>query len=191
MKRASRLWAVVVVLLASACRHAAGPPPDQVIPGLAGASKVYTLTNLRPNDGKAVMYAANFLQDGLIPVCSEVTLLTLNEEVLTLRVNSTGREYQYVNHKSATEGFPQNLAKYFGPACPKKDLGNLTKQEREQVKIGQVIPGMRRRAVILAIGYPPERTTPSLEADTWRYWTSRMNSFLVVFDKGKVTRIVN
>lgn len=182
--------ALAVVVFSSACARAPAVPPQQQIPGLASAGKVFTQTNLRPNDRKSVLYAANFLQDGLIPVCSEVTLVSLNAKVLVFKVNATGREYQYVNHKSATEGFTQNLAKYFGPACPRKDIDSLTRQEREQLRIGQVAIGMRKRAVTLAIGYPPSRTTPSLDATNWRYWTNRANSFIVVFGaNGKVERV--
>ncbi len=190
MKRVSLAVALFSIAVSSACARAPAVPPAQQIPGLASASKVFTQTNLRPNDKKGVLYATNYLQDGLIPVCSEVTLISLNAKVLVFKVNATGREYQYVNHKSATEGFTGNLAKYFGPTCPRKDLDSLTKMEREQVRIGQVAPGMRRRAVTLAIGYPPSNKTPSLDGRDWRYWTNKVNSFIVVFgSNGKVERV--
>lgn len=190
MKRLAVAVVLFAVAMSSACARDPGIPPAEQIPGLSSAGKVFTQTNLRPNDRKGVMYATNYLQDGLIPVCSEVTLISLNAKVLLFKVDATGREYQYVNHKSATEGFTQNLAKYFGPTCPRKDLDSLTRQEREQVRIGQVAPGMRKRAVTLAIGYPPSNKTPSLDSRDWRYWTNKVNSFIVVFDaNGKVQRV--
>lgn len=50
---------------------------------------------------------------------------------------------------------------------------------------------MRKEAVIAAIGYPPGTGTPSLEANEWRYWTSRFDTFIVRFKDGKVTEIIN
>jgi hypothetical protein len=49
---------------------------------------------------------------------------------------------------------------------------------------------MRKSAVIVALGYPPKHKTPSLEANQWRYWSSRFGSFLVHFQDDKVSQIV-
>ena len=54
-----------------------------------------------------------------------------------------------------------------------------------------VMKGMRKPAVILAVGYPPKRDTRTTELAVWRYWVSRMRYFTVQFDeKGVVEKIV-
>lgn len=182
---------LAVALGAAACRTAPPPvPPTELVPGLSGATKVFTLTNLHPDESRSRLYAANFQQDGLIPVCSEVTLLSLDGDELTFAVQKTGKTYEYFNHDAGGAPLAENVALYFGRACPESELASLTEHEREAVRLGVANVGMRKRAVILAIGYPPHRSTPDLDAPRWLYWHSHFNSFAVIFDKdGRVTSL--
>ena len=167
----------LAVLLLSGCKTPVTPPESRVA-GLAGATRVVTLTNLRANDGR--VSAMNFQAPELIPLCSPVTFVNAYADQVEFKVD--GREYLYVNYDGNGEPFDQNLAHYFGRACPDAALAALTPKEREAVTQGVVKSGMRREAVILAIGYPPPRDTRTLELPTWRYWRTGMQSFLVVFD---------
>ncbi len=199
MKTSARgLAAFVAAALCAACAHR-GPPqpelrrpppippqPGQVLPSLGRATHVYTLTNLHPDEERQVLYTANFQQPGLIPICSEVTLLRRGEDWLTFQVNATGKRYEYDSHEASAEPFIQNVERYFGPACPTAKLDALTQGEREAVRLGVVIAGMRKEAVVLAIGYPPRRDTPTLDRPMWTYWRSREHSFFVEFDASGV-----
>jgi hypothetical protein len=188
--RSAALWVLTLTLVVAqgACAHRTVPAAT-AIPGLVGAEHVYTLTNLHPDEKRARLYAANFMDKGLIPVCAEVTLLTYEDGRMTFRVNATEKEYEYLDHDVSGEPFPKHLARYFGAECPRAELDQLTDSERDAVRLGTVAIGMRRRAVILAMGYPPHRDTPSLELPRWLYWHSRFNSFAVEFDEdGEVAR---
>jgi hypothetical protein len=198
LKATARGLAVVVaVALCASCAHrrnphAAPPLPETILRSLAGATQVYTLTNLHPDDERMVLYTANFQQPGFIPICSEVTLLDGSSDWMTFKVNATGKEYEYDPHPASAEPFDTNLERYFGAACPTAKLEALTPEERDAVRRGLVVPGMRKEAVVLAIGYPPKRDTPSLDKTMWTYWYSRMRSFMVEFDaSGKVVTIYN
>jgi len=183
---------VVAAALAASCAHRQGPPlePSQVIASLAGATTVYTLTNLHPDDERMVLYTANFQQPGLIPVCTEITFLRRGDDWVTFRVSSTGKEYEYDSHAASAEPFVQNLERYFGKACPTAKLEALTPRERDMVRMGVVVAGMSKEAVVLSIGYPPLRDTPTLERPVWKYWSSRLRYFLVEFDdSGKVEKV--
>ena len=177
------LRGILLALLAAlallpACRHTI-VPPENLVAGLSGEGKVYTLTDLHAKDGG--VSAANFQFKEVIPVCSEVTLLTAYDEYL---------EYWYRYHQAAGEPFDRHLARYFGRACPQTELDALTPEEREAVRRGVAQPGMRKEAVILALGYPPLRDTRTLELPVWRYWRTSLKSFLVVFgDDGKVETV--
>jgi outer membrane protein assembly factor BamE (lipoprotein component of BamABCDE complex) len=47
--------------------------------------------------------------------------------------------------------------------------------------------GMTKNGVRAALGYPATHRTPSLENQTWIYWTNRFQNYYVRFDKnGKV-----
>lgn len=41
--------------------------------------------------------------------------------------------------------------------------------------------GMTKEQVIMARGYPPAHETPSLDLDTWKYWSSRLVTQSIVF----------
>jgi len=178
MKRS--FWRVLVLCSLLGCA-ATGEDALERIPRLAGASQVFTLTNLHPDDRHSRLSAVNYQQDGLIPICSVVEILSLSDDRMKFRVDETWTEYVYVYHRAAREPFERHLARYFGPSCPQDQLDALSEEELRHVKAGDVAPGMSRLAVVLAIGYPPLRSTPSLEAPQWRYWRSRFRTMLVVF----------
>jgi hypothetical protein len=180
----------IAALLCAACRHTRALEPTQAIPSLAGATHVYTQTNLHPDEQGAILYSGNFQQAGLIPICSEVTLEYASAEEITFKVNATGKEYGYYPHNVAVETLLQNAGRYFGPSCPQAKLDQLTPVEKEGVRLGVPKKGMRKEAVILACGYPPLRDTPSTDMKTWRYWTSRWVFFTVDFDANGVVEKV-
>jgi hypothetical protein len=158
---------------------------------LIGASGVYTLVNLHPDEAHSKLYAVNYLQDGLIPLCSKVQLLSLSRKRLTFRVEKTGREYSYDYHKAAAEPFPQHLARFFGTRCNSDKVARLGQKDQNGIKSGTVSPGMTKQGVIYAIGYPPRHVTPDLDATRWKYWKNRFATMVVVFnDAGVVTQVV-
>jgi hypothetical protein len=71
------------------------------------------------------------------------------------------------------------------------NLSIFTEAERKSIMAGEVKPGMRKSAVIVALGYPPKHKTPNLELNEWRYWINRFNTFIVRFEKDRVTGIQN
>lgn len=183
------LWRTLLLGSLLGCAGPAqGPEAVALIWGLAGAQQVVTLTNLHPHGTK--LSAVNYQQDGLIPVCSPVTILSLSNEKLEFRLESSWQQYAYFYHEAAVEPFGRHLSRYFGASCPQADLAALSPDERRQVEVGEVAPGMSKRAVIFAIGYPPLSATPNLEAPKWRYWRSRFQTMLVVFGSdGRVAQI--
>ena len=182
--------AMAMATFAAACKHAPPPAPTDLIPGLAGAAKVVTLTNLHPDEERVTLYSGNFQQAGLLPICSEVTLTWADPSYLSFTVNKTGTEYYYYEHPLAAEPLLQNASRYFGRACPQAAIDALTPVEKEGLRLGIAKKGMRKEAVILACGYPPLRDTPDLDSPTWRYWASRWRYFTVTFDaKGVVEKV--
>ena len=165
-------------------------PPEEGIDGLAGATRIVTLTNLHPDESYERLYAANFQQPGLIPICTDVTLVMVYTDKMRFRVNATGKEYWYLDYSATQEPLSTNLSHYFGRACPQAGLDALSDVEKEGVRLGIAKKGMGKQAVILAIGYPLRRDTPSLESGVWQYWASRLSYFKVVFDENaRVERV--
>lgn len=157
---------------------------------LIGA-EVYTKTNLHPDESRQRLYAANFQQAGLIPVCTRVRIDDASEKALEFRRVDTGREYTYSNHKTNPEPFADHLLRYFGFSCPEAEIRTLSALDRKGIEEGIAKVGMSKRGVILALGYPPKHETRNPESDnSWIYWSNRFNRFSVEFDQyGKVSRI--
>lgn len=137
--------------------------------------------NLHPDNERGRLYAVNFQQAGLIPVCSQVEYLELGRKSFRFRVVSTNREYTYINHKAAVEPFHDHLGRFFGPSCPRDELDSLSELDQQGVREGRAIVGMSRRGVILAMGHPPRHVNPDPNAPTLMYWRSRFNRVQIQF----------
>lgn len=160
---------------------------------LISAPAVYTLVNLHPDDERSRLYAVNYQQPGLIPVCSEVKIEGFKRNQMRFKVVKTGRAYTYINHKAAAgEPFNAHLLHFFGPECDRKGLDRLNAADKAGVQAGTITKGMTRQGVIFAAGYPPKNRTPDLNATEWTFWKSRFDTFLVTFDdKGRVENVKN
>lgn len=70
------------------------------------------------------------------------------------------------------------------------NLDRLSSIDRKGIREGKAYQGMTKEGVRIALGYPAVHGTPSLDNNTWRYWTNRWKSMLVEFDSsGKVVKI--
>ena len=184
MYRGIVLLALAIVLLDRAVIAAA----DVDYP-LVGAAGVYTLVNLHPDEARHRLYSVNYQQEGLIPLCSKVKIESVDKRKMTFRVLDGDREYEYVFHNSLRDPIPQHLDKYFGKKCA--SLDTLSEVDRKGIRSGAVSLGMTKRGVTLAIGYPPEHATPSLDSDLWTYWKNRFGKMHIQFSDGKVTGVGN
>src|SRR5262249_23758503 len=121
---------VVAFCLAASCVSCVHTVKDNaVFPGFPESPKLYTLTNLHPEENDKRLYAATFQQAGLIPVCPEVRFLRSRESprpFATFEVVSTGKVYEYDYHDAGGEPLPENLKLYFGSECPQAQLDQLT-----------------------------------------------------------------
>ena len=144
------------------------------------SDKVYTQTNLHPDDARSRLYSINYQQAGFIPRCTEVDLLKVSSKKLIFSIEDT--KYQYLYHK-ASGSFDENIKKYFKTSCEKSELKQLSTIDKKGLAAGKVYKGMSKEGVILAIGYPPVHKTVSLEGKTWKYWKNRFNTFDVIFDE--------
>lgn len=74
---------------------------------------------------------------------------------------------------------------------PKAKIATWPAGAREAVKLGKIMAGMTKEQVIVSLGYPPVHQTPSLDSPQWKYWLTRVGSFLVVWDeKGRVREVI-
>jgi hypothetical protein len=90
-----------------------------------------------------------------------------------------------------SESLGQYARKIVVAQDPKAKIATWPAGVREAVRVGKITPGMTKEQVIVSLGYPPAHQTPTLDAPQWKYWYTRVGTFLVVWDeKGQVRDVV-
>ena len=131
----------------------------------------------------------NYRRGGLLPVNTAVTFVkaSRNKIIVTL---PGGRELAIENIRDYSgEDIDGIFSRTF--SSTRVDLAQFSEPERSAIMDGKAALGMRKSAVLVALGYPPRHKTPSLESNAWRYWSSRYGTFQIHFEDGKVVRIQN
>ena len=185
------------ILVALACLLAA-PALSAPLAGCGGPSYVvegngptYLMTNLHP-DARRRVYSVNYSsppRGTLLPICTPVTIERIRGREIVFRADTNGMRYSYVLHRSTRVPIEDHVQRYFGTQCP--DISMMSPEDQAGIQNGQVYQGMTKQGVVMAIGYPPEHRTPTLEGDVWMYWATKSNRFEVYFTDGVVSGIRN
>lgn len=148
----------------------------------------YTQFSLYQEQG--LFRTTNYRKGSLIPINTPVGLLSLDADEAVLGIMQSHETLIIENVANYTlDPMPIAFSKVVGTT--KVDLAQFTDAEREAILSGQVKPGMRKKAVIAAISYPPQHKTPSLDANDWLYWANRFGTFVVHFKNDKVEKVVD
>jgi len=146
----------------------------------------YTQVSLQYEKGRYL--TTNYRKGILLPINTQVQLKEITGSDIKLEILPDHRLLRIENvEKHTGDGTPQAFTKLF--AKNKVDLAQFSEFERENILAGRVAKGMRKKAVIAAIGYPPITETSSLAENEWTYWSSRFNRFIVKFQNDKVAQI--
>ena len=166
---------------APSLRAASSLPPLPV-----GGSERYTLVNLHPD--KSRLYDVNYQERGFIPLCTQVRIDEQDKKVVRFTVLSTGQRYEYVHHHVIPD-FQANVDRVFGYSCEQGHANTLSPLDQQGIREGRALPGMTKKGVLLAIGYPPEHATPDLASNDWKYWTGKFSTMVVEFQDDRVSNI--
>lgn len=186
-KKTLYAWMMLLSLLAlGACKRQY--TPAELAPGIDAGQTYYTQFSLFQE--KNVFRTTNYRRGFLIPINTEVNLVSIDRKHIELRLVKTAQPLTIENvAKHTNEDTQQAFKKILGQRPV--NLSRFTRDERRQILDGRVAVGMRKDAVIAAIGYPPQNSTPSLDSDEWMYWSSRFDRFSVRFKGGRVAEIKN
>jgi hypothetical protein len=129
----------------------------------------------------------NYRKGILVPVNTQVKLVKSGKTEIVVTLPD-GQELTIKNIPNFSgEGIDGIFKRTF--AATPVNLSQFTETEKKAIMAGEVTTGMRKSAVIVAIGYPPKHKTPSLESNDWQYWQSRFDTFIVHFTNDKVSQI--
>ena len=74
---------------------------------------------------------------------------------------------------------------------PKAKIATWPAGVQEAVKLGKIAVGMTKEQVIVSLGYPPLHQTPSLDSPQWKYWFTRVGTFVVLWDdRGRLREVI-
>lgn len=160
--------------------------PEELPANIMVGDSYYTQFVIRYE--KNTHLTTNFRRGASIPVNTPVKLLKITSKTIEVEVNDSSQALLVKNAKKHTgDDVFQAFDKLF--ATKKVNLSKFTQLERQQIESGTVAKGMRKDAVIIAIGYPPITQTMNLDSNMWVYWSGRFNRFNVHFKNGKVSSI--
>lgn len=176
----------LLALGAVACQKRLSPEEESRVQALVGKT-MYTQTAFHHEKGRH--RTTNYQRGALVKINTPVKIIEIagREAIVEL---PTGERVTILNHEDHTgKSIVQIVERMFSPT--KVNLSKFTSMERRNIEDGEVAVGMRKDAVIHAMGYPPVTYTASTENDQWRYWKHRYDTVMVHFKNGKVSRIEN
>ncbi|MBK8817416.1 MAG: hypothetical protein IPN42_18880 [Methylococcaceae bacterium] len=154
--------------------------------GIKTGDLYYTQVTLQYEKGRH--HTTNYRKGKLLPINTQVQLKEISGDDIQLEILPSHSKLRIENvEKHTGDDVRQAFNKLFGKN--KVDLSGFTRSERDYIDLGRVGQGMRKKAVIAAIGYPPITETPSLDGNEWTFWSSRFNRFIVKFQNDKVAQI--
>lgn len=154
-------------------------------------SGIYTQCNLWYNADNRIS-CINYQDGKVIPFGTEVEIVKAKDSVIYFKTVSDNQEYRI---DFDTEWTMIPIETYVKQVFTLQDRATLCKDVNpdmiKSIERGIVIKGMTRKEVLLTCGTPCAARTPSLENDTWVFWTDRFSTIRVVFKEGKVAEILS
>lgn len=175
-------WALLLTLLPAVAAN-----PGSHAGGIKKGEVVYTQFSLFFEKGRHV--TTNYRRGTLLPVNTPVTFVKASKNAITVTL-ADGRKVIVENIRDYSGNNINGILSRTFSSLP-VDLSQFTEEERIAILDGKVNLGMGKKAVLIALGYPPAHKTPSLESNQWRYWSSRFGTFIVSFENDKVAEVLN
>lgn len=187
MRTLLRSLSVVALALVASCKSKGDPIATELID-----TPVYTRVGMHfdTKRGQFLMYSTNYIDMAhYVPPGTKMTLRKVSSRGFEL-TDDDGSNYviSYVpKHSMVTlaEWREQHFSEQ-----PVEMPEGLTADEKDAIEQGEVRKGMTRRAVFLALGYPPKSNNPSLQSPVLKYEWRRFVSRSIGFDdQDQVDRI--
>lgn len=180
--RVSCIVLTALALLAAGCNGKNTKPSDEQ----AAARTGYTCCNFHHN--KERINDGNYAQLPMIPAGSPIKVIDYGRYRANVEID--GKRFRLdLDYGRAAESVEQWVAKLIVDSDPKTKLAGYPGAVRKAIQDGQVMVGMTREQVIMAVGYPMTSENPRLEAPLWRYWWSSFGEYQVVWKNNLVSNV--
>lgn len=193
----ARISPTVALVLTLAAASSAAPAPDKQGLKAKYEGKSFTLQhNLYFDDDDRQAEWQNFLAGDFAPLGAKVTVTKIDDSKAILVVEdpplTIKLDLEHANPDAASV-----LDHILGATAP--SVKGLGKTDLKGIKYAAIFEGMTRKAVFLAVGYPPYHYTPPFrkdsatnhdpKADELTYMKGTYDFFKVTFSNDKVVDI--
>jgi len=159
---------------------------NQPTPEMQG-SNLYSQVNFWYEKDKSL--ATNYQRGSLVPINTEIKVISYSSKLLTFQIIPTGKIIHIVNVPKYTNlETPELFHRYF--AKTKVNTSKYSKNTQKAIASGNVVKGMTKKEVLISRGFPPAHVTNIEHDNTWKYWQNRFVTRNVVFDNDKVSSLV-
>ncbi|WP_339724020.1 outer membrane protein assembly factor BamE [uncultured Paraglaciecola sp.] len=159
--------------------------------GFKEGATMVAKVNLHPDQKRKVLYALNYQLPSILPMCAKVKIEDIGKKEIEFVYQGITYRYLWDKHtKKAGQSLEENFKQYFGTSCEDAKVANLSQADQDGIKSGQPQVGMTKEGILFTMGRPPIHATPTLETNTWMYWSNKWVRKAIDFDdKGVVTQI--
>lgn len=130
----------------------------------------------------------NYWRGEHVPIGTQVTLVKKGGRAFVIQDVSSQKEIKIENQEKFSRVPTDSIFNRY-LSREKTDDASFNPAFLDTIKAGKVAVGMTKAEVLASVGYPPAHETPSLEANTWKYWPSRFDTELISFTDGKVSSV--
>jgi hypothetical protein len=131
---------------------------------------------------------SNLAQLPFIPAGTPIKVLKIDG--YRANVDVEGKAYRLGHdYGRAEETTEQWVNKMVVLEDPKVKMAKFPPAVRNAIAKGQLMKGMTKEQVIMAVGHPQTNENPRLDGPYWRYWWSSFGPYYVYWAKGSVSKI--
>lgn len=178
MKRLVLISSTILFVLASGALQSAEPNSD-----------VYLKFNLRYDAARNTASCINYQNGIIVPAGSKVKILSYNSGKINFELSDKTKVVMEYHKKFTGIAVEAWLDKVTSKSDPADEWTKFDENEIKGIKSGKALVGMRKEAVLVALGYPAAHKTPAIEHDRWVYWSNRFAEFGVVFSSDRVVDV--
>lgn len=153
--------------------------------GIPAAGKEYYVRHTFMYE-KGTHLATNYWRGTLVPINTPAYLISIDDRTMLLRLGN-GETVRVENVPEYTRCDISTIARRMLSRTP-VPIDRWDKATVSAIKNGVLRFGMNREQVIMTRGYPPAHETPSLDFDSWKYWSNRFVVQTIVFENGVLAR---
>jgi hypothetical protein len=129
----------------------------------------------------------NYVRGTAAPINTKVQLVSLGKNSFTLKFVESGTTLKIENIEKHSKRSTIQVAKELLSEKPTA-IEKYGDEMAAAIKAGKLRLGMTKTQVLLTRGHPPGHETPSLDADLWKYWSSRFVIHSLAFENGLLVK---